>query len=175
MGDAKKLVIFEVNEIPFRVFDHFIQRHPRSTLAALFQQSDIFETYANDLGHLSPWVTWPSLHRGVNDTEHGIFDYGQDLKAVDKDFPPIWAMLARAGAKAFSVQELGLRNVEIQDKSATFAYHIPQGVLVSYDPQKQRGLSSERRSISTTEIAPAILNNFGITPPSYMRQGFSLS
>lgn len=73
------------------------------------------------------------------------------------------------------LQEFGLRNVEIQDKSASFAYHIPQGVLLSYDPQKRKGHALERRRIATTEIAPAILRNFGVSAPSYMTAGLALN
>ena len=38
-----------------------------------------YETLAEDVGHLSPWITWPSLHRGVSNEQHEISDFGMDL------------------------------------------------------------------------------------------------
>jgi hypothetical protein len=99
MSNPEKLVIFELNEVPFRVFDHFIKTRPHSNLARLFTRSDVFETFSEDEGHLSPWITWPTVHRGVTNRRHGIIDFGQDLTEVDAEFPPVWKILAKAGIK----------------------------------------------------------------------------
>lgn len=99
MSDVQKLVVFELNEVPFKVFDRFVSMRPNSQMARLFCRSDVFETFSEDEGHLSPWVTWPTVHRGVTNQKHGILDFGQNLTEVDAEYPPIWELLARAGVR----------------------------------------------------------------------------
>ncbi|WP_156495570.1 hypothetical protein [Croceicoccus estronivorus] len=96
---GKKIVFYELNEVPFKVFDHFAAQMPQSAVAKLKAHARAFETYAEDSGHLSPWITWPTLHRGVTNDDHGISDFGQDLGAADKEFPPIWRLLSARGIK----------------------------------------------------------------------------
>lgn len=95
----QKIIFFELNEVPFRVIDAFVGWRPRSTLARLLPFCRQYETYSEDISGLSPWKTWPSVHRGVNDEQHMIYDLGQDLSEVDREFPPIWKLLARAGIR----------------------------------------------------------------------------
>ncbi|XOJ89845.1 hypothetical protein ABXT57_02920 [Methylophilaceae bacterium Uisw_097] len=88
-----KLILFELNEVPKIVLDDYIEKKPNSSLAYLLKQSNFYETFAEDMGELSPWVTWPTLHRGVTNNKHGISFLGQDLSHIDKEFPPIWNIL----------------------------------------------------------------------------------
>ena len=67
-----------------------------------------------------------------------------------------------------SYAALGLSIVEIDDKSACTAYHIPQGTLLIYDPL-DRSRPQSRTQISTLDVAPALLRNYGINRPDYMR------
>ncbi len=92
---CRKIILFEANEIPVRIFDDFISSNNNSTLAKIIPQSKQYITVSKDKSELSPWITWPTLHRGVNDEEHRIFDFGQNLSAVDKSFPPIWDILVK--------------------------------------------------------------------------------
>lgn len=94
-----KLILFELNEVPFRVLDDYCARRPASCLARWLSQSAQYETFAEDRGHLSPWVTWPSLHRGVDDARHTITDFGQDLREIDRAYPPLWKLLSAAGVR----------------------------------------------------------------------------
>ncbi len=57
--------LFELNEVPLRIYRHYAERHPRSAVAKLLAHGRRWETVSEDEGHLSPWVTWPTLHRGV--------------------------------------------------------------------------------------------------------------
>ena len=95
----QKLILLELNEVPFRILDDFCVRNPNSALARRLPSCAQFETYAEDHGHLSPWITWASLHRGVGNTQHTIADFGQDLNEIDRDFPPVWKLLARQGVR----------------------------------------------------------------------------
>jgi len=94
-----KIILFELNEVPYRVLDAFVGWRPHSTLARILPFCRQHETYSEDVSSLSPWRTWPTLHRGVIDAKHLIHDFGQDLSAVDEEFPPIWKLLTRSGVR----------------------------------------------------------------------------
>lgn len=96
----RKILFFELNEVPFRVVDTYCQRHPRSNLARLLPRASQWETFTEDDVALSPWITWPTLHRGVTVADHGIHNFGQPLDEVDEKFPPIWQLVAGAGRRA---------------------------------------------------------------------------
>jgi hypothetical protein len=68
-----------------------------------------------------------------------------------------------------SLDSLGLEAVEIEDRSGTTAYHVPEGVLAVYDPARSAGTGG-RPEISVLEVAPALLRRFGVEPPDYMVQ-----
>jgi len=90
----KKVILYELNEVPFRVLDDFCANHPESTFAKKLRMCSQYETFSEDTAPLSPWITWPSLHRGVTDRFHHIRAFGQDLAEVDRMHPPIWKILA---------------------------------------------------------------------------------
>lgn len=89
--------MFELNEVPWEILDDFVASDPRSGLARVLRRSQCFTTIAADRGHLSPWTTWPTLHRGVNDEKHMIAAFGQSRKRADRRFPPLWTLLHEAG------------------------------------------------------------------------------
>lgn len=93
----RRFVLFELNEVPMRVVHHFAERHPRSAFAKILRKGVQWETITPDEGHLSPWITWPTLHRGVSGAHHGVLALGQDITDNDRKFPPIWSLLASAG------------------------------------------------------------------------------
>jgi hypothetical protein len=66
--------------------------------------------------------------------------------------------------------DLGLRIVEIEERSDTTAYHVPRGVLAIYDPSDRSVKSTEREDVSVLEMAPAILARFGVAAPDYMQE-----
>ncbi|MDC0213236.1 hypothetical protein OAL14_00345 [Gammaproteobacteria bacterium] len=94
-----KTIVYELNEVPKKLFDFYANSFPHSSFAFLKNNADLFETFTADIGSLSPWVTWPTMHRGVSNVEHEISDLGQDLQHVNQEYPPIWEMLARMGVR----------------------------------------------------------------------------
>jgi hypothetical protein len=96
----RRIILYELNEVPFRVLDWYCRRHPGSAFARILPDCAQYETRTEDQGHLSPWITWPSLHRGVSGAEHGIQELGQDTAEVDRRCPPLWMLVARQGLKA---------------------------------------------------------------------------
>jgi len=91
------LIIYELNEVPKSIFEYYTTLEPNSAWAHFFRRARKYETIAADIGHLSPWTTWPTVHRGVRDDQHKITDFGLDLHEVNKSFPPIWDLLANLG------------------------------------------------------------------------------
>ena len=90
-----KIILFELNEVPLRIIDFYISRRPNSWLAKNHSKFKKYETFSENEGHLSPWNTWPTLHRGVPSNKHFIADFNQDMSLVDKEFPTIWSILAK--------------------------------------------------------------------------------
>ena len=94
---TRRIVLFELNEVPWRIVDEYVADHPGSALSRMLPRSRCYTTITADRGHLSPWTTWPTLHRGVNDEQHMIGSFGQDRTQVDVSFPPVWHLLHTAG------------------------------------------------------------------------------
>ena len=122
---STRLVLLELNEVPYRILDEFCAGHPHSTLARLLPRCRQFETYASDAGHLSPWITWPSLHRGVSNHQHGIACFGEDLRQVDAAYPPLWQLLARAGITTGVFGSLHSYGSLTSQDEKRFAFYVP--------------------------------------------------
>ena len=99
MTGRRRFILFELNEVPLRVVRHFAEHRPASAFAKILEQGRHWTTVTPDEGHLSPWITWPTLHRGVSSADHKIGALGQDVSAVDRKFPPVWSILAAAGRR----------------------------------------------------------------------------
>lgn len=84
----KHLLLLEINEVPWSVYDAYVKDDRFRNLQKLLKSSHRFTTICSDTGHLSPWVTWPTIHRGVPDHVHKIKDLGQDASTFQGI--PIW-------------------------------------------------------------------------------------
>ncbi len=89
-----KIIIYELNEVPRRILDLYIQKNPRSAFAEIAREGIILNTLTKDNGELHPWSTWPTVHRGVNNFIHNIRFINQDL-TPSKQYMPIWEILAK--------------------------------------------------------------------------------
>lgn len=94
-----KIIFYELNEVPSNIFNHFACLQDYPAFNKLKKTGRLFESVSSDIGHLSPWVTWPSVHRGVANTDHQITSLGQNLTNINKMFPPIWELLTSNGCK----------------------------------------------------------------------------
>ncbi len=94
----KRIILFELNEVPFRVIDDFVSKRPDSSFSYALSRSSQYRTHAPD-ATLSPWITWPTVHRGVDQSVHGIEQLGQDVSVVDQQHPPLWQTLAGRGIR----------------------------------------------------------------------------
>ena len=118
-----KVILFELNEVPYKVIQHFCKLYPESNLATVLSKGKKFETYAEDQGHLSPWITWPTVHRGVTSEKHYISDFGQDLTEQDKQYPAIWNLLAKNGVKVGLFGSL--HTYPLPAYNPNFSFYVP--------------------------------------------------
>ena len=91
------VVFYELNEVPWRLVDAYVADHPRSTLAGLLRSGTTWTTVNEDAAHLSPWRTWPTLHRSMYAADHNSFELGQDpetFRGTD-----LWEPLDEAGVR----------------------------------------------------------------------------
>jgi hypothetical protein len=119
----KKTIFFELNEVPFRVMDEFCNRRPQSTLAKVRPHCHEYKTYAKDTNTLEPWITWPSVHRGVANQQHQIHDYNQPLDEVDQNYPPIWKILHNHGVKTGVFASL--HSYPLPENFSGYEFYIP--------------------------------------------------
>jgi len=119
----QKILLFEINEVPFRVIDYYCDTRPNSTLGRILSRSRQYETVTEDSLALDPWISWPTMHRGVPDNKHQILHLGQVLDEVDAQYPPIWRLLKRAGV---SVGVFGsLHSSAVPDDAAEYSFYVP--------------------------------------------------
>ncbi len=120
---VQPVVVFELNEVPWRIVDWWVAANPASATAALLERSTQWTSVAPDEGHLSPWVTWPTVHRGVPNTVHGIGHFGQDTTQADAAAPTWWDRATKAGRR---VGVFGLLHTnELPDDVDRYAFFVP--------------------------------------------------
>jgi hypothetical protein len=71
-------------------------------------------------------------------------------------------------------KDLGLVNQPTQDGSGANGYHVPEGSFLLYDPRCAFD-GSERPRVSTLDVAPFLLDLFGVKVPGYMHPAGSIS
>jgi hypothetical protein len=89
------VLVLEINEVPWRLVDRYAA-HPRlGNLRRFFERASTYTSVAVDAGELSPWITWPTMHRGMDGARHGIEHLGQDPATYRGT--PIWEAVRRDG------------------------------------------------------------------------------
>jgi hypothetical protein len=184
----QSIVVFELNEIPWGILDDYVTAKPGSALARVLARSHCYTSMAADQGHLSPWTTWPTLHRGVNDEQHMIASFGQDRSLADRRFPPIWSLLHAAGV---SVGVCGsLHTYPAPDDLDSYAFYLPDAFAsepVAYPPElvdfQRFNLAMSRESARNVDTRIARKDamevirrsrRLGIRPATYLALGRQL-
>jgi hypothetical protein len=91
------LLLYEINEVPWRVVDGYLARRPARGFRELLKRGHQLTTMTKDEGELHPWSTWPTVHRGVYNTAHNIRFINQE---INTEYPPVWQILDEHGVKA---------------------------------------------------------------------------
>jgi len=124
----RKVIFLELNEVPFRIIDDFVGKYPASALARSLPNFHQYTTYIDD-SVLSPWISWPTVHRGVLACEHGISNLGEDLARPDEKFPPIWQILTRHGVKTGMFGSL--HSFPLPQNLDSYAFYLPDSFALS--------------------------------------------
>ena len=93
----KKIILYELNEVSLEFILRYVNTFKNSNFAKLAKKTNLIKTINRDKGHLSPWITWPTLHRGVNNDTHLISDFNQNLGAINEKYPTIMDILIENG------------------------------------------------------------------------------
>ncbi len=120
-----KVILFELNEVPQRVLDDFCDTHPQSALSEMRASAMKLETVSEDGPgpSLSPWFTWPSVHRGVPKSLHNIAHLGQPLAAVNREYPSLWTIVAEAGGRAGVCGSL--HSYPVPEDRSNYDFYLP--------------------------------------------------
>jgi hypothetical protein len=119
----QKIILFELNEVPLKILDYYRTVCPHSWIAAHYDNFNKYETFSENVGHLSPWNTWPTLHRGVPNDKHFISELNQDLSEVNRAYPALWDILSD---NKISTGVFGsLHSFPLPQKRDSVAFHIP--------------------------------------------------
>ncbi|MDQ3463110.1 MAG: hypothetical protein M3471_08820 [Actinomycetota bacterium] len=89
------VVLYELNEVPWEIVDHYIKVRPGSHLAQVLSAGRSMTTVDDDPVPLQPWRTWPTLHSSMYTEDHNSFDLGQD--PVTFRGAPLWDVAEAAG------------------------------------------------------------------------------
>lgn len=121
MKSNKQIIFFELNEVPYKIFERYSKKSKGfSRLISYFKK---YDTYSYDDVHLSPWITWPTVHRGATFSKHRIQNLGQDIKNANIDYPPIWECLRR---KKISVGVYGsLHSSKFEGEIKDYDFYVP--------------------------------------------------
>lgn len=73
-----KVIVYEINEVPWTIVDLYVKANPSSNLAKLLVDSRCETSRCDDPELLMPWRSWPTFHKGLYAFEHNSYDLGQD-------------------------------------------------------------------------------------------------
>ena len=93
---ARDVILYELNEVPWDVVDIYTKHRPDSNIAEMLRDGQSLTTIHEDREEqqgLQPWRTWPTLH--MSTYAHNSFDLGQDPTTFVGD--PIWDVAEQAG------------------------------------------------------------------------------
>ncbi|MCR9191558.1 MAG: hypothetical protein NXI01_02745 [Gammaproteobacteria bacterium] len=142
----KKIIFYELNEVPEKILRIFAQQNPNSAVSQILKKGAFYETKTTDTGHLSPWITWPTLHRGINNLEHCISDLGQNLTGINQRFPNYFDLLANNG---LDVGVFGsLHTYPLPENYQDYSFYIPDTFASSPDTYPQMYQSFQSLNLS---------------------------
>ena len=155
MVTKKKGIIFYELLGTSVMIEKYIELRPKSTFAKLINNSDLINTFTNDVGELHPWTTWPTLHRGVNNNLHKIQFINQELE-INKKYPPIWDILQK---NKISVGVYGSLQSYPPIKSKYIKYYLPDTFSPSYEAYPKELEDFQKFNLSICKDNKAVANS----------------
>lgn len=127
----ERTIVLEVNEVPKRLLDWWVDREPTSATAALLRSGTLTETILDEElpRDLYPSQSWASLGMGVPYADHGVFWYGDPKPSR---FPFYWQAAADAGRTVGMVGVLHSSPRHQQASGSNYRFVMPD--LFGDDP-----------------------------------------
>lgn len=154
----QKLLVYELNEVSWRVVDYYLANRPSSNLATVLTTAAQFTTYTTDSGELHPWSTWPTMHRGVNNDVHEIRFINQDLTCA-QDYPTVWQILSKA-KRTVGICGCLQSYPPLQDENVLF--HIPDTFAPAEDSLPSRYTPFQKINLKLTAENKAVATAIGL-------------
>lgn len=154
-----KIIILELNEVPHKVITQFFGNKIPGKYP-----SDYYQTISLDKGHISPWITWSTVHRGVTNEKHGINDINQYSDIIDEKYPTIFSQCIKDGFKV-GIANTMHSGILAEKKSEKYQFLIPEAfsnssfcIPKSLEPFQKLNLALSRQSsrVVSTKIPKKI-------------------
>jgi len=154
-----KILVYELNEVPWRVVDFYLQHRPEASLQRFIRNASCMTTHTVDSGELHPWSTWPTMHRGASNDTHGIRYINQDRSCGDAT-PPVWELVASAG-KTVGVCGSLQSYPPMEHPEALF--HVPDTFAPGSETRPARYTAFQRVNLKLTGENKAVAKGYGLT------------
>lgn len=152
------LIVYELNEVSWRIVDWYIGLKPHSNIAKILREAVTHTTVTEDKGELHPWSTWPTVHRGVYNDQHKILFINQDLTCA-KDYPPVWEILSKRGYK---VGVFGSLQSYPPPTNGSYSFYIPDTFSPSPETLPSRYAAFQRINLRQTAADAAVASDVQI-------------
>lgn len=91
----RRVLLYELNEVPWEIIDLYAAARPGSNLSKLLPRALLRTTVDEDGVDLMPWRTWPTFHTSLHTADHNSYDQGQDPATLRGT--PLWDVADDAG------------------------------------------------------------------------------
>ena len=173
-----KIIFLELNEVPNPIFIESFSKHKYNRSLKEF---NFYPTISRANGHLSPWTTWATVHRGITDEIHGITDINQDIKNIDKSYPTIMSSLADKGLKVGVFGSLHSAGVP-KDSYSKYCFFIPEAFAndnycnpKSINDLQRLNLILSKKSARTVNSKPPKIKSIFKAILSYLKHCYKLN
>lgn len=177
---GREVILYELNEVPWEIVDHYARVRPDSHLARLLPRSRCQTTINEDHHHLQPWRTWPTLHKALYSDDHNSFELGQDPATFRGK--AVWEVAEEEG---LSIGVFGALQSWPAHEPRHGGFYVPDTFSRTADvhpPSLRRfqefnlGMTAEQGFSSDAPLSPrqmalagADMTVKGFTPPSILR------
>lgn len=181
-----KLLVLELNEVPDRVIDSYVEANPDSNWATVARRGARFVAATPDTIQLHPKLSWQTFHRGVPDNEHGFVEYNQTEAPGKPSFPPVWELLRRAGRRIGVGASIGSYPVPEGERAEHVAFYLTDPFAPTFETipprlgafQRLNNLAVQRSGrnvrkggFEKSDVARLVANlpRLGITPATCLK------
>ncbi len=125
----QKIIVLELNEVPYKVIDTYISEHPKSNFASILKRSARFVATTPDEAQLHPKISWQTFHRGVSGETHGIVEYNQTDSIGMHKYPPFWDLLRAENVSVGVGASIG--SYPVPEDTSNISFYLPDPFAVT--------------------------------------------